>query len=1384
MSSKLLILPGNQALSEFRINNLITDINKRVGSENENIINSIYTSFVHYVSLKNEKLSEEKTALLTDLLTYGVAHDKNNATVNNFLKIASVSGDTEEELLHSNKIVDSLKTAEEKTTVDAASHHRSLVIVLPRSGTISPWSSKATNIAHVSGFIDSVERIERGFALLIDSKIPLDGKLSAKDNFALLASVFDRMTESLYFNRLPKYNDIFQHSAPKKLSSVELVGSQDPVATLTKANETLGLAFDTEEINYLVESFVNKLKRNPTDVELFMFAQINSEHCRHKIFNASWNIDGEDKELSLFKMIKNTHIKNKNNTISAYSDNSAIFEGSDGYFYAPDIKTKNWQLIKEKIHTLIKVETHNHPTAISPFAGAATGSGGEIRDEGATGKGSKPKAGLSGFTVSNLEIPGFVQPWEKEFQYVGKPDHIASPLNIMLEAPIGSAAFNNEFGRPNITGYFRTLTTKVTNKDGQEEIRGYHKPIMLAGGLGAIRPELSLKDNSIQPNDLIIVLGGESMLIGLGGGAASSVHSSDKNAELDFASVQRGNPEMERRAQEVINSCASLNKENPILSIHDVGAGGLSNALPELVHDNNLGAVFQLRKVLSLDPGMSPLEIWCNESQERYVLAIRPESLKMFEEICQRERCPFAAIGHATKEEKLVVEDDLFDNKIIDLDMSILFGNTPKLFRKTVTEPLALPSDIAELANLKLDDALQRVLRLPAVGSKSFLITIGDRTVGGLIDRDQFVGPWQIPVADVGVTGTSLGDANIKTGEAMAMGEKPNLALISAAASAKMCVAESLLNMFAADITQLKDVKLSANWMSAANYKGEGSKLYEAVQAIGIELCPDLEVSIPVGKDSLSMKMNWKDQKTGENKEVVSPLSLAVTAFGPVTNTSKTWTPQLVAKPNTKLVLVDLSARQSKKALGGSALLQVYNKVGNQAPNVYDHQVLKSFLNALIALHGADDLVLAYHDNSDGGLIVTLLEMAFAGRSGLNIDVKGDATVFELLFNEELGAVFQVEESKYEQFVQVLNDNGITSDYVSVVAEPVFGNSKQTISISANGKPVYSESRSVLQQLWSETSYQLQALRDNPATSKQEFENIADDADPGLHYKLSYKVADAIPVSLTSKPKVAILREQGVNGQFEMAWCFQDSGFTAVDVHMSDIIKGRVSLDEFVGIAACGGFSYGDVLGAASGWAKSILFHEQTRKEFERFFQERNDTFAFGACNGCQFLSKIQELIPGTDNWPIFERNASEQYEARFTMVKIDDNAANNSIFLQDMQGSELPIAVAHGEGRATFKSAEQLAAFEKSNAAAIRYIDNYGEVTERYPFNPNGSPNGISGVKSESGRVLAMMPHPERVSRMEANSYYPNFDKEVTEDWKNYGPWIKLFRNARKWVG
>ncbi|KAI5962206.1 ADE6 [Candida pseudojiufengensis] len=1310
MSSNYLILPGPKALSKFRVANLISEVENKTGNKVE-----VATQYTHYVSLK-KPLNEKQLELLKILLTYDDPIDPNDQLSQELEQLSTGSKQSSE-----------------------------FIQIIPRPGTISPWSSKATDIARICGLGDFIERIERGLSLLIKG---------AKVDGESLTSVYDRMTQKIYYE-VPKYDELFAHHDPKPLVTVD-------INDLKVANKELGLALDKGEIDYLTNAFNNVIGRNPTDVELFMFAQVNSEHCRHKIFNADWTIDDQPKEMSLFKMIRNTHEKNPNFTISAYSDNAAVFEGPQGYLFTPDFKTKQWKSIKESVHTLVKVETHNHPTAVSPFAGAATGSGGEIRDEGAVGRGSKSKAGLSGFSVSDLNIPTLKQPWERD---VGKPNHIASSLDIMIEAPIGSAAFNNEFGRPAINGYFRTLTTEVENSKGETEIRGFHKPIMLAGGMGAIRPDLALKNKKITPGAKLIVLGGQSMLIGLGGGAASSISSGEGSADLDFASVQRGNPEIQRRAQQVIDACVSLGGEgNPIQSIHDVGAGGLSNALPELVHDNDLGAKFELRSILSLEPGMSPMEIWCNESQERYVLGVAPEDLEMFAEICNRERAPFAVVGEATEEQRLILTDSLLKSTPIDLDMSVLFGKPPKMSRVAKTDDLTLNK--FDTQNLDLNESIDRVLQLPSVGSKSFLITIGDRFITGLVDRDQMVGPWQVPVADVGVTNTSLGETILKAGEAMAMGEKPTLALISASASAKMSVAESLLNIFAADISSLEQVKLSANWMSAASHPGEGSKLYEAVQAIGMDLCPDLGISIPVGKDSMSMKMKWDD------KEVTAPLALTITSFAPVDDTSKTWTPQLQPIKDTVLVLVDLAAK-NKKSLGGSALAQVYKQVGDSAPTVHSNAVLKSFLQTLVVLHKQFP-VYAYHDRSEGGLLTTVLEMAFAGRCGLDIALSGEEDKFTELFNEELGAVFQIKLHDLIKFKEIFNENNIDNEFIKVIGKPTFGD--QSINISYNGAPIYANTRGHLQTLWSNTSYHIQKMRDNPVTSQQEYESILDDKDPGITYQITYKPNEF--KTYKNKPKVAILREQGVNSQQEMAWCFQQAGFDVYDVTMSDILGGRVTLDEFVGLAACGGFSYGDVLGAGAGWAKSVLFNEKARIEFQKFFQERDDTFAFGACNGCQFFSRIAELIPGTDHWPTFERNFSEQYEARFVMVEVDDKPNNNSIFLQSMKGSKLPIAVAHGEGRAQFKTKEDEKEFDLD---VIHFVDNYGNPTQTYPFNPNGSPRGIAGITSKNGRVLAMMPHPERVCRKESNSWYPLTE---SEDWKGYGPWIELFKSAREWVG
>jgi phosphoribosylformylglycinamidine synthase len=1022
-----------------------------------------------------------------------------------------------------------------------------------------------------------------------------------------------------------------------------------------------------------------------------------------------------------------------------------------------------------------KVETHNHPTAVSPFPGAATGSGGEIRDEGAVGQGSKPKAGLVGFTVSNLLIPDNVQPWETDF---GKPGHVASALDIMIEAPLGGAAFNNEFGRPALTGYFRTFAETVPVTADHSEVRGYHKPIMIAGGVGTVRPNHVFK-KPISPGAHLVVLGGPGMLIGLGGGAASSMASGQSSADLDFASVQRDNPEMERRVQQVIDACTALDQDTPIQSIHDVGAGGLSNALPEIVHDSDLGADIDLRKVPCDDASMSPMAIWCNESQERYVLAISPDRLALFEAFCARERCPYAVVGTATADKRLVVRDPLLNNTPIDLPMPVLFGKPPKMSRKTVTEkPFRKPFDTTLESYLPgqydvLSEAASRVLQLPSVASKSFLVTIGDRSITAMVARDQFVGPWQVPVADVAVTTSSLG-LDVITGEAMAMGERTPIALLSQAASARMAVGESLTNLAAAHVPDIKNVIMSANWMCAADHAGEGAGLYDAVQAIGLDLCPKLGIAIPVGKDSMSMKMKWKEGEAAH--EVTAPLSLVITAFGTVINNHTTFTPQLKNKADTKLVLIDLA--NGKQRMGGSALAQVFKEIGSEAPDVEDATLLRDFFNAMQkAKEGDHPIVLAYHDKSDGGLFTTVVEMCFAGHVGATVNIDGlGGDAVSCLYNEELGAVVQVESARLEEFTRLMSQAGIPESALHTIGSVTEHDEKDNITFTQGEQTIYSASRIDLFRAWSKTSYLMQSLRDNAECAQQEYDAVLDAADPGLQYNLTFDPADDITASLSGRPKVAILRDQGVNGQIEMAYSFHLAGFEAVDVHMTDIISGKVTLADFVGIAACGGFSYGDVLGAGAGWARSILLHEHARAEFSSFFLREN-TFALGVCNGCQFLSQLTELIPGAENWPKFVRNESEQFEGRTTLVKIDQSTP--SIFYKGMEGSVLPIAVAHGEGRAVFSSEAKKEAFIGQGLTSTNYVDNYGATTQRYPFNPNGSPHAIAAITTPNGRVMAMMPHPERVVLKESNSWYPE-----EQSWGQVGPWLRMFRNAREWVG
>jgi phosphoribosylformylglycinamidine synthase len=1209
-------------------------------------------------------------------------------------------------------------------------------LVVPRIGTTSPWSSKATDIARICG-LEKVRRIERGINYTLTGEV--------RDRPALHAALHDRMTESV-LERPEHAARLFAHAQPRPMRTIDLAGGR---AALEEANQTLGLALAPDEIDYLLASF-QALGRNPNDVELMMFAQANSEHCRHKIFNAEWVLDGERQALSLFKMIRRSTEASPAGVLSAYKDNAAVMEGSEGGRFFPDPESGVYGAHREPVHILMKVETHNHPTAISPFPGAATGSGGEIRDEGATGRGGKPKAGLTGFCVSNLRLPGAVRPWEVDH---GKPERIVSALDIMLDGPLGGAAFNNEFGRPAITGYFRTFELEAPGVNGPE-VRGYHKPIMIAGGIGNVRAE-HVQKAEIPPATPIVVLGGPAMLIGLGGGAASSVASGASAADLDFASVQRDNAEMQRRCQEVIDRCWALGAQSPILSIHDVGAGGLSNALPELVHESQRGAVFHLRRIPSEEPGMSPLELWCNEAQERYVLAVDKERLAHFEALCARERCPYAVLGTATEEGNLVVDDLHFRNRPIEMPMEVLLGKPPRMTRQAARARVeGTPLD---LGAIELREAVSRVLRLPTVADKTFLITIGDRTVTGLVCRDQMVGPWQVPVADAAVTATSY---DVHTGEAMAMGERPPLALLDAAASARMAVAEAITNIASAPIARLADVRLSANWMAPAGHPGEDARLYEAVRAVGLELCPALGIAIPVGKDSMSMRTVWDAGK----KSVTAPLSLVVSAFAPVTDVRRALTPQLRRETDTALVLIDLGRGQNR--LGGSALAQVYGQLGTVPPDLDTPEVLARFFAGIQALNAAG-VLRAYHDRSDGGLLVTLLEMAFAGGVGLDVDLAalpGDARA--VLFSEELGAVLQVRAADVERVRAELAPAGTVT---------VLGTLGDRIVVRRGSEVLLDEERATLRALWSETTHAMQGLRDDPACADEEQASRLADS-PGLNVVVPFDPAEDVAAPFVKRgprPRVAILREQGVNGQVEMAAAFDRAGFDAVDVHMSDILAGRMSLDGFRGLAACGGFSYGDVLGAGEGWAKSILFHAKAREDFARFFT-RADTFALGVCNGCQMMANLRELIPGAERWPRFVRNRSEQFEARLALVRIEESP---SVLLRGMAGARLPIAVAHGEGRAEFDGEEDRSALEAAGLVAARFVDHHGRPTEHHPENPNGSHQGLTALTTPDGRVTIMMPHPERVFRTVQHSWHP-------PEWGEDAPWLRLFRNARIWVG
>ncbi len=1290
--AELLSLRGRNALSPFRVTKLLSNL---AGTR----ISRISADFWHFVQLSRELTAAER-GTLERILTYGPlerAHDD--------------GGD--------------------------------LLLVVPRPGTISPWASKATDIAHNCG-LAAVARIERGVAYRVTTR---DGDpLGDEERAALAPHLHDRMTEAV-FTSLADGSRLFKHFAPRPLETIDI--GADGRDAIARANASLGLALSPDEIGYLAAHF-RRVGRNPTDVELMMFAQANSEHCRHKIFNADWIIDGVRQSQSLFAMIRHTHAMSPQGTVVAYADNAAVMEGAVARRFYPEPDGR-YLAHAELAHVLMKVETHNHPTAIAPFPGAATGSGGEIRDEGATGIGARPKAGLTGFTVSHLKIPGLEHPWEIDH---GKPDRIASALQIMLEGPIGGASFNNEFGRPNLAGYFRTFEQTVGG-----EVRGYHKPIMIAGGLGNIAAADAGK-RALPGGALIVQLGGPGMLIGMGGGAASSMATGANIADLDFDSVQRANAEIQRRAQEVIDRCWQLGEQNPILSIHDVGAGGLSNALPELVYNGGKGARLDLRAIPSQETGMSPREIWCNEAQERYVLAVRPEALAAFEALCERERCPFAVLGRATEEQRLVVTDPVYGNVPVDMELAALLGEPPKMIRDVAH--VARPREPFSATNIDLRDAAYRVLQFPAVADKTFLVTIGDRTVGGLCARDPMVGPWQVPVADVAVT---LMDFDGYAGEAMAIGERTPLALLDAPASGRVAVGEAITNLAAAGIRSLSEVKLSANWMAAAGHPGDDAALYDTVRAVALELCPALGVSIPVGKDSMSMRTTWRDGN--EERAVTAPVSLIVSAFARVPDARRVLTPLLALDGgDTLLLLVDLGNGQNR--IGGSALAQVYDRIGRTPPDLDDAEALRSFFAIVQSLHAHGSL-LAYHDRSDGGLFATLVEMAITSRCGLAIsldELPGEPLA--ALFNEELGAVVQAASANRHDVVAAFEAGGLRC---VAIGQPVRG---EHLRIVRDGVTLFDETRTELHRAWSSTTHAMQRLRDHPEAADQEYERILDASDPGLTPHLTFDPADDIAapfIARGTRPRVAILREQGVNGHIEMAAAFDRAGFAAFDVHMTDVIAGRTSLAGFRGLVAGGGFSYGDVLGAGEGWAKSILFNARARDAFAAFFA-RSETFALGVCNGCQMMGNLTELIPGTGHWPHFVRNRSEQFEGRLVLAEVCRSA---SLFFASMEGSRIPIPVAHGEGFAEFRDAGQLAAAEP--LVALRFIDHRGHVTERYPFNPNGSPLGIAGLTTADGRFTILMPHPERTFRSVQMSWHP-------PEWGEDSPWMRMFRNARKWVG
>jgi phosphoribosylformylglycinamidine synthase len=1289
---------GAPALSQFRLDHSL----RALRTQNPQIT-ALSSRWVHFVDA-SRPLVDSEISLLGKLLTYG-------------------------------------------SRMHAPEHRGQRILVTPRVGTESPWSSKATDIVHVCG-LDAVRRVERGTVYFLDST----ATLARAELLHLAAHLHDRMTESVWIETLDP-EGLFHGAAARGLRIVSL--GDDGHAAIARANREWGLALSGDEIDYLVNAF-GILKRDPTDVELMMFAQANSEHCRHKIFNAEFIVDGAAMPQSLFAMIRATHARNSRGVLSAYRDNAAVIEGGVATRFFPDPLTHRYAGTGEPAHILMKVETHNHPTAISPFPGAATGAGGEIRDEGATGIGAKPKAGLTGYSVSNLQIPGMRQAWEGD---TGKPDRIASALDIMIAAPLGAAGFNNEFGRPNTCGYFRTFE-QAGVESGRTVIRGYHKPIMIAGGLGNVRPgDVEKKDVAIGAP--LIVLGGPSMLIGLGGGAASSVGSGQSSSDLDFASVQRANAEIQRRAQEVIDRCAALGDANPILLIHDVGAGGLSNALPEAIAHSHRGGRIDLRKIPSAESELSPLELWCNEAQERYVMALVPGSVPLFAALCDRERCPYAVVGEISADGRLLVTDPLLAVTPVDMPIDVLFGKAPRMTRDVRSIGKAVTG--LSTAGATIGESLDRLLCLPTIADKSFLITIGDRSVGGMISRDQMVGPWQVPVADVAV---SLNSYDGYGGEAMAMGERSPVAVLNAPASGRLAVAEAITNILAADIQSLNDIRLSANWMAACGEPGEDADLYATVRAVGVELCASLGITIPVGKDSLSMSTRWQDG-AGDHS-VIAPISVIISAFAPVQDARATLTPELALTQPSRLLLIDLG--KGKDRLGGSCWAQVHTKSGGEPADLDSPDLLRALFASLRELKDGG-LLLAYHDRSDGGVLITLLEMAFAAHCGLAIDLGRVAEPIAACFAEELGVVLQVPASRSAEALDVLARHGLKA-LTRDIGEP---RADGEVQVRINGGVAYSASRLELHRRWSEVSFRLQEMRDNPDCAREEYSRLADAADPGLHASLSYDPSEDIAAPLIAsgaRPAIAILREQGVNSQTEMAAVFTRAGFDAYDVHMTDILSRRVRLGRFHGLVACGGFSYGDVLGAGEGWAKSILFNSVAREEFAAFF-DRSATFTLGVCNGCQMLSALKELIPGAEGWPRFVRNRSEQYEARLALVRVP---SSQSVLMAGMQGSVLPIAVAHGEGQAEFDVGSSAESLLHQRLVTLQYVDNREQPTGKYPFNPNGSALGLAGLCSADGRVTSVMPHPERVFRTVQHSWSP-------KEWSEDGGWMRLFRNARRFV-